>query len=229
MAEEATSPEPAQAPPDAGKIVDTPASTPAAPKPAGDPPSGETPKSLVTDGALADGKTEETEKPKEEPPKEADTVPEKYELKLPENSLLKAQALEDIAATAKEHKLTQKQAEALVQREDKALHAYHQAQLDDLKVKSQVWIQDVKADKELGGEAFVKNAELASRVVKRFGTESFQKMISDSGAGNHPELVRIFARIGKAMSEDQLVIPGSQSGRGPRSMEDIFYGEQSKK
>lgn len=226
MAEEATNP-PAQSTPDAGNEIKTPVQPAPEVKTPEAPPAGEAQKSLATDGVAADVKPED--KPKDEPSKEADVIPESYDLKLPENSPLKAQALEEIAHVAKEHKLTQRQAEALVERESKALASFHQAQLDDLAVKSQGWVQDVKTDKEIGGEGFIKNVELASRVVKRFGTESFQKMINSSGAGNHPEIVRIFARIGQAMSEDQLVIPGSQSGSGERTMEDIFYGERNKK
>jgi hypothetical protein len=158
---------------------------------------------------------------------EAKPVPEKYELKLPENSPLSPKALEEIALIAKEQGLTQKQAEALVTRESAAMSALLKTQVEELQVKSQKWVDELKVDKELGGEAFQKNVEMASRVVGRFGSDQLKTILDQSGFGNHPELVRVFSRIGKAMSEDQLVQPGaSAQSKSGRSMEDIFYGKK---
>ncbi len=152
----------------------------------------------------------------------ARVVPDKYDLKLPDGSLLNAKATEEIASFAKEKKLTQEEAQAILERESALLASYVDSQKQQLAQQQKEWVESIKTDKELGGDGFNKNIEMAKRVVDRYGTDSFKKALNDSGLGNHPELVRFVSRIGKIMSEDQLVIPGTQS-TGKRSLEEIFY------
>jgi len=157
---------------------------------------------------------------------EAPAVPEKYELKLPENSQLSADHVEKVALYAKEQKLSNEQAQALLERENLAVSEFANRQQEEFKARTEAWLGEIKADKEIGGEAFNQNVEMAKRVVTRYATEEFRKTLDDTGLGNHPELVRVFSRIGKAMSEDQLVIPGSQAG-GKKAIEDVFYGNNN--
>ena len=155
-------------------------------------------------------------------------APEKYELKLPEGStFLDAKALERTAAFAREQGLTNDEAQALLEREHEVVKTYAESQQAMATQSVQKWAEEAKADKEIGGEAFVKNAELAKRVVERYGTEAFKKALSDTGLGNHPELVRVFVRIAKSMSEDQLVLPKTAGGT-KRTPEEVFYGGGNK-
>jgi len=208
---------PAQATPnaDGGTIVTTPAGqTPPAAPPQPVPPAGDAEKP-TTEGT-------ETGKPPAKP-----AVPEKYDLKLPEGSLLEPSAVEQISSFAKEQGLSNEAAQKLLERESKSFASYVEKQKTELVKQTAEWLEAAKTDKEIGGEAFGQNAELAKRVVERYGSESFKKALNESGLGNHPELVRFVARIGKAMSEDQLVIPGTQSG-GPKSAADTLYPNQPK-
>ena len=150
-------------------------------------------------------------------------VPEKYDLKLPENSLLDAAHLEKISSYAKEKGFSNEMAQALVERESLAVESYQNTQKETLKKMGDTWVSEAKNDKEIGGDTFKQNVELAHRVVNRYGTDQFKKALNETGLGNHPELLRVFTRIGKAMSEDKLFVPGAQAS-SKRSIEDIFYG-----
>jgi hypothetical protein len=154
---------------------------------------------------------------------QARVVPEKYDLKLPDGSPLDAKALDEVSSFAKEKKLTQDEAQAVLERESKRIASYVDAQKEQLAQKQKEWIETIKTDKELGGEGMNKTIEMAKRVVDRYGSDSLKKALNDSGLGNHPELVRFVSRIGKAMSEDQLVLPGAAQSTGKKSLEDIFY------
>jgi hypothetical protein len=179
--------------------------------------------------AAAASPAPEAAKPVEAKPVEAPKPVEKYELSLPKDSLLDASAVEKVSSYAKEKGLSNEQAQAILEREHGAIASFAEKQRADLAHKADhVWPEQIKADKEIGGEAFKANAELALRVVEKFASTDLRKTLTETGLGNHPELVRCFVKIGKAMSEDQLVIPGSQSG-GKRSFEDIFYGNTNKK
>jgi len=164
------------------------------------------------------------EEPKKEEPKaEAPKVPEKYELKNPEGSKLSAQDVEEIASYAKERGFSQEQAQAQVERESKLREGFEKASLAQLESATKEWLDTAKSDKEIGGENFPRHAELAKRVVTQFGTPEFKAELERTGLGNHPELVRVFVRIGKAMSDDQFVQPGSQT-KQPQDVADKFYG-----
>lgn len=191
------------------------------------PEAVEVPK-VSTEEKLYPEKKVEVETPKvpEEPAKPV--VPEKYELKLPEGSKLEATHVEKIATYAKERGLSQEDAQKELDRDHLTVSDYVNKQQEYLKQTQSAWVQMAKSDKEIGGQGFDKNLESAKRVVNRFGTDAFKRELDATGLGNHPELIRVFSRIGKMMSEDQLVIPGSQQTTGKKALEDIFYGSSKK-
>jgi hypothetical protein len=156
-------------------------------------------------------------------------APEKYDLKLPENSFLDAAVIEEIAAFSKERGFSNEHAQSILNRENARVEGFVKGQNEALEKQIDTWMTESKADKEIGGEAFAKNAELAHRVVERFGTDAFKKALNESGLGNHPELIRFVHRIGKAMREDQLVIPGASAGGAKKSMAELLYGSPETK
>lgn len=162
------------------------------------------------------------------PPPEKPVVPEKYELKKPDGSLLGDKAVETISSYAKEKGLSNEQAQSLLERESSAVKSFFEEQQTKHNQQVDAWVGEVKADKEIGGEGYKQNVELASRVIKRFGSESLVKQLNETGFGNHPELVRVFARIGKSMTSDQLVVGGGTPAP-KREMADRFYGSTTSK
>lgn len=168
--------------------------------------------------AKPESKAPEAEKP---------VVPEKYDLKLPDGSQLDAKAIEKVASYAKEKGLTNEQAQALLERENTAVAEFAERQKQEVKAKLESWVNDVKADKEIGGDAFNANAELAKRVIERYATPEFKATLDETGLGNHPELVRVFVRIGRAMAEDQLVLPGKDAAGMKRDPAEILYGSKN--
>lgn len=162
---------------------------------------------------------EETKPPSEQ----KSVVPEKYDLKKPKDSALSDAQLEKLSSYAKEKGFSNEQAQSLLERESEAVSAY----ISDLKeTQSKMttqWFEQAQKDTELGGDAFKENAELAKRVVAKFGTDEFRKELDKTGLGNHPELLRIFSRVGKAMAEDKLILAGEQVGNS-KSAADFLYG-----
>lgn len=148
----------------------------------------------------------------------------KYELKQPNESLLDDGALTRIAEYAKKRGLTNEQAQELVEFENQALQKFHQDQVEQLKTKSEQWKATLLQDKEFGGEAFKANAEIAKRAVQKFATPEFIKTLDETGLGNHPELVKMFYRIGKAMANDSFVKPSAQAAT-KKDIASVLYGE----
>lgn len=187
-------------------------------------------KQVETPSKPAETVEKPTEPPKQEevkdaPKPEGKQVPDKYELKLPDGALIDPKRVDEIAAFAKAQGLSNEQAQGILERENGAVSSFVQNQNETIKAKTESWVSEVKADKELGGDNFPQTVEAAKRAVDKFATPDFKKHLEETGLGNHPELVRVFARIGKAMSDDSSVFPNAQTG-GKKSIEDIFYPKQ---
>jgi hypothetical protein len=86
----------------------------------------------------------------------------------------------------------------------------------------QEWQQVVKTDREIGGPKLAGNLAIAAKVVDRFGGDALRQALNVSGAGNHPDVIRAFIRIGKAISEDALVL-GRGVAQESRSRADRLY------
>jgi hypothetical protein len=177
--------------------------------------------------APVEKKEEKAEEKKETSEKKEEKKEIVYSLKLPEGSKLQKAQADEIAAYAKEQGLSKEQAQKQLERESKLASDFETQSLNQLKEATGQWLEAVKTDKEIGGEGFPKNAELAKRVVTRFGTPEFKAELERTGLGNHPELVRVFVRIGQAMSDDQFVQPGSQS-TPKKDIAEKFYGGEKK-
>lgn len=147
-------------------------------------------------------------------------------LKLPEGSLLKPEVLEQIKSYAKEKKLAPEVAQSLLERENAAVKGYHDQVVSSYEKEKASWVELSKNDSEIGGEHFGQNVELGRRAMEKFANPAAIKIIEDSGYGNHPDIIRMFMNIGKAMAEDKMVQPGAQA-KNEKSMVELFYGPQT--
>ena len=150
-------------------------------------------------------------------------VPEKYDLKLKEGSNISAKHLEKISAFAKAKGLSNEDAQALVDRDQENFSEFTSAQMAEVQKEKDKWLPEAQADTEIGGENFSKNVELAKRVLDKVGSDGLRKFLNDTGFGNHPEVVRVFYRLGKMMTEDQLVISGQPPAAEKKSPEQVMY------
>lgn len=169
-------------------------------------------------------KSDAPEKPAEQ---EKTGAPEKYELKIPKDSLLPEGYVDRVASYAKENQLTNEQAQKVLERDVGIVADFQKSQLETFEKQKVEWFELSKADKEIGGDHFAESAENAKRAIERYGTAEFKAELNKTGLGNYPELVRIFARIGKAMASDQLV-HASKNSAANKPVEDMFYPQQNK-
>jgi hypothetical protein len=153
-------------------------------------------------GANADNK--QTDKKDVDPA----AIPDKYDLKTPEGVALDEAALAEFEPIAKELKLTNEQAQKLADLHTKRMQETDKANAEQWKQTTAKWVDDVKADKELGGANLDTSVRHAQTALNKFGTPELLAQMDATGMGNHPELVRVFARIGKAMAEDNFIQSG---------------------
>lgn len=170
----------------------------------------------------ADEGAEQNDKADKQDGEKPEGAPEKYEFQAGEGVELDAEALKDFEPVARELKLTNEQAQKLVDAYPKILAGVQQRQTEAWQAQTEQWAADVKADKEVGGDKLTANLSAAQRALDQFGTPELREYLDGTGLGNHPELVKAFIKVGKAMSEDG-VITGKESGQ--RSAAEVLYGK----
>jgi len=151
------------------------------------------------------------------------SVPESYDFKAPEGfeGELDQAAIEQFEPIAKELGLTQEQADKMVALHADSLQRAQQQARDNWAQQMQTWQDDLRNDPDFGGPKFDENIGSAMKAVEKFGTPGLKEALESTGMGNHPELVRTFANIGQAISEDKIVMGGQSQGE--RSMADRLY------
>lgn len=156
--------------------------------------------------------------------KEEPVVVAPLELKLPEGSLLDASEVEKIAEIAKKQGLSQDVAQGILNAKSEALTDFKTKQETEYeKIRTVDWVNEIKNDKVFGGEKFIETSEFAKRGIEAFGTQKLRDDLETSGFGNHPELIKTFALIGRSIAEDRLVLPGAQEPKVKKSAAELFY------
>jgi len=156
----------------------------------------------VADQQDSDESSVESETSEQETPEGA---PEKYEFNdkvadAPE--VLDPDVLTAFGEVAKELDLPQEAAQKVLDKVAPVIQARQAEQVEKARVE---WAEDSKSDDEFGGETFDANLEVAKSALDAFGTSTFKQLLSESGLGNHPEVIRFMYRAGKAISEDSYV------------------------
>lgn len=173
-----------------------------------------------TEGAAAGAgeqkKTADTGGDKAKAEAEQKKAAEDFELKLPDGVQADKAFLDGFKALAKEHGLkgeqAQKYVDFYVQAQKQAVEASDKAWAE----QNEAWKKAVKDDKDLGGKNYDATLAHAKRFVAKFASPGLTKLLEESGLGNHPESVRLFAAAGKALAEDSVGGSGSPTNkRGP--------------
>jgi len=143
-----------------------------------------------------------------------------------ENIELNPAAVDALKPIAKELNLSQDRAQMLFARLLTDVYPKMEAQrLEAWGNLTRGWAETAKADKEIGGDKWDANVTVAQRALNTFGTPELKEALNQYGLGNHPEMIRLMVRMGNAMREDTIVLPGSQGGAVKKSTAEVLYGD----
>lgn len=124
-----------------------------------------------------------------------------YDLKMPEGVELDKAAADEFTTFAKDAKLTPEQAQKVAD----IGAAMIQRQAQQFATTIETWQTAVKTDPEIGGDKLDATLASAKSVLATFGKPELTAVLDQTGLGNHPELIRLLANIGKKMSPDTFV------------------------
>ena len=156
----------------------------------------------------------------DEPKPEGDqstAAPDSYQIDddINENAPALAEAL---GGAAKELKMSQEQLNTFV---EKMRPAFVQHQRSILERSAKLWEDRTLADPEIGGQNLKANMQVASKAYKSFASDALRKEFSEAKLDRHPEVIRLFLRIGRALGEDTAVQSVAAKGfdySDPRTM-----------
>lgn len=156
----------------------------------------------VDDNDAGEEKKEVESKPSSEDEKlntDDSAAPDEYsEFSLPENVTA---PIDEFKTFAKEQGLSQEKAQSLVDFYTKTILP-KQEEMQNAAVEQ--WTGD--SMKRFGK----KGIETANKALSRFGSKELIGLLTDTGLGNHPEVIAVFESIGKQISESTLVNPGTK-------------------
>lgn len=124
-----------------------------------------------------------------------------YEFKMPEGIEMDQAAAEAFIPIAKELGLSQEQAQKIVDIQAQAVQRQTEAWLQ---TQAQ-WADEVRGDKEIGGDRLNESLAQAKRAIDFIGDPALTKLLNETGYGNHPVLVKAFVKIGKQLAPDNFV------------------------
>lgn len=159
-----------------------------------------------------------------------------YDVKAPDESVLSEKRLEEIVAFARERGFSNEIAQSMVDIADRAVLEQTKEATETIdKMVSEEWPKQCAEDKEIGGDDFNKNAELSKRVLQKYAPPEFIDLLdprtkenpNGTSYGNHPLFMKFLVRIGKSMTDDQLIL-SKEKGAVKKSVAETFYGPNKK-
>ena len=168
-----------------------------------------------------DAETAQTAEAEADAPAE-EATPVAYEpFVLPQGVEVDTAALEEAQSLFAEARLSQPQAQKLVDLYAGKMNELVQRQISAAESRQKAWITEVKNDPDLGGRRFESARAAAQRAFRRFGTPELRRTLDELGVSNSPQLFRFFVRVGQAVSEDRYA--GVQPGTSRLSAAETLY------
>lgn len=156
-----------------------------------------------------------------------DGAPDTYEdFSYPEGLEVDEKALVDFKELAKDMNLSQEMAQKLVDYDTARSKVSNEANTEYYNSLMNEWQDTVRKDEEIGGTAFDESLGSARSALDHFATPELMEILETSGMGNHPEIVRVFSRIGKAVKEDKIRIGGANPS-APKDPAQVLFPNQT--
>lgn len=149
----------------------------------------------------------------------ADRVPDdgRYALTMPEGIEVDQELIDALGPDFHTLGLTNRQAQQLADRFIEIQGRRGKAAGEAWAGRVQGWADEARKDREIGGAKWTGTVGSAQRALSRLGTPELRAYLNTSGGGNHPEMIRIFAKVGSMIQEDNP--PNGGAGGNGRKAE----------
>lgn len=186
------------------------------------------------EGEGGEAKGDEADKGEGENSAAADAAgpPEKYELTPPDGfEAIDTDVLGEAEPVLKELNLTNDQANKLMpiagQLVKKTLDRAEAAITDRAVSQRREWADAFEKDPEIGGANKDRTLTEAARAFDHYGLkkgEGLRQLLDESGIGNHPDMIRFVARVGRDLEEGSF--ERGDAANQPKAPEQKLYGSE---
>lgn len=159
-----------------------------------------------------------------------DGVPEAYALTPPEGLTLDAEAIAAATPVFRELGLSNAAANKLMpaaaQFAQRVQDQANRQLLSHVQAERKAWLDAARADPEIGGAKWGDTIATAASALDRLGFgkgSAFRNLLDESGLGNHPDMIRAFVKVGRAVAEDNDFVLGGGIPRNRRDRAETLY------
>ncbi|MDP5279915.1 hypothetical protein Q9Q95_13350 [Sphingomonas sp. DG1-23] len=156
--------------------------------------------------------------------------PEKYDLTAPEGFTLDAESLAEADPVFRDLKLSNEQAQKLMPAAAKFAERIIAKANDGIQQNAanqrREWVSQFEADPEIGGANKDATLTAAARAFDHYGLkkgEGLRQLLDESGLGNHPDLIRFVAGVGRDLAEGSF--ERGDAAVIPKTPEQKLYGD----
>lgn len=154
-----------------------------------------------TDSKSEDGKAD----------KDEDGAPDEYqEFSLPDGMEVDSDALEKFLPIAKEKNFSQEEAQAVVDIASDMVQKTLAQQYTAWEEKRDGWLDEGRNDPDVGGKNYDQSVADAKLAIHQIGGKELKKALDETGAGNHPAMLKAFSKLGKLLREDDFDFGSAQ-------------------
>lgn len=232
------------------RAPDHPTGDPAPAAPAADPAPADDPAPVITppadpapavggeddgDDTALGGKKPDAADPADpaDPAPDAPVVPEAYELTAPEGMTIDADLLTEATPIFKELGLSNEAASKVLPLAQsliaKTQDATVQQFIEQGNQQRKAWLDEAKADPEIGGNKWDTTLHTAGRGLDALGYgegSALRTLLNETGLGNHPEMIKAMAKIGGMVGEDGDFVRADAGAKVEETREERWYGKK---
>lgn len=158
--------------------------------------------------------------------------PEKYELSVPDGfEAIDTDVMSEAEPILRELKLTNEQADKLTPIAaglvKKTMERAEKAITDRAIAQRKEWADAFQSDPDIGGANKDRTLGDAARAFDHYGLkkgEGLRQLLDESGLGNHPDVIRFVARVGRDLDEGSF--ERGSAAATPKAPEQKMYGAE---
>lgn len=153
-----------------------------------------------------------------------DQIPTEYKFVREDGQEVSAEETQTFTEISTDLKLNQEQAQKLYSIANQKVNEMNMTRLAQAKA---AWEKAITVDAELGGTNLNQTKRNVAIAMKHFGTDNFKDLLIRTGLGSHPEMVRVFNKIGMAIGNDQTFINGNSRAKPKDNPYPLYEGVSS--
>lgn len=150
--------------------------------------------------------------------------PEDYKLEASEDFAVPQENLDSFTAACKDAGLSKSQAEAMLNWHKQFAGDVSKLQAQQESAQIRQWQDEILRDPEIGGSHWKAAVADSRKALNAFDTDGkLRTLLKQMHADYHPDVVRVIARVGRAMGEDKFIGSRGESSGKERPLEERMW------